>query len=50
MMRVSAPGQKPVRMSEMVVAKRRRPSGNWRAIFFAPVERMRWMVLWISKE
>jgi hypothetical protein len=50
MMRVSMPGQNWVRMSEMVVAKRRRPSGNCRATLFAPDVLIRWMVLGISKE
>jgi hypothetical protein len=49
-MRVSVSGQKRVRISEIVVAKRRSPSGNWRATFLAERVCMRWMVLGISKE
>jgi hypothetical protein len=49
MIRVVVPGQNCVRMSEMVVAKSSRPSGNCRAMDVAPDERMRWMHLWISK-
>jgi hypothetical protein len=50
MMRVSMPGQNCVRMSEMVVANIRRPSGNCSATLLAPDERILWIVLGISNE
>jgi hypothetical protein len=49
MMSVSMPGQNWVRISEIVVANRSRPSGSWSATLLAPEERMRWIVLGISK-
>jgi hypothetical protein len=44
-MSVVVPGQNRVRMSEMVVANSRSPSGNCNAIDFAPEVRIRCILL-----